>query len=142
MTEQEIKIFADKLLTDKVKEEATFGVYRYGGGSDESYVRANKAGLQMLASELLSASLECDTVINDKEKKVITLDFDSEWVDQESDTFLQYIEPLEGTRKKPIESAKGTDWKNEAGKIGCIIGALFIVACIVTGFVAIVKTLL
>ena len=142
MTEEELKIFTDKLVTDKIKEEAVFGIYQYGGGSDESYIKANKAGLQLLATELIYASLKCDAVIKDKEKNTIPLDYHAEWVEEESDTLLQYIEPIDGTRKKPIASTKKSDWKDEAFKYGCIIGFLIIGACIVTGFVTIVKTLL
>ena len=141
MTEEELKIFADKLVTDKTKEEAVFGIYQYGGGSDESYIKANKAGLQIFATELLYASLECDTIINDKDKDVITLDYEAEWVSEDGTTFLQYIEPLQGTREKPILTPERSQIKNDIYKYGCILGLVFIVACIVTGFVTIVKSL-
>jgi hypothetical protein len=141
MTEEELKTFADKLITDTTKADAIFGIYQHGG-SDESYIKANKAGLQIFATELLYASLKCDSIIKDKEKNVIPLDYEAEWVAEDGETFLQYIEPLQGTREKPILKPAKSQIKNDIYKYGCIMGLLFIVACIMTGFVTILKSIL
>lgn len=142
MTDEEIKIFAQKLITDKNKEDAIFGIHQYGGGSDESCIKANKAGLQMFASEILYASLQCDEIIKDEKKNIIPLDYEASWISEEGETFLQYVEPLAGTRTKPIPQPEQSQIKNDIFKYGCIIGLLFILACIIVGFVTIIKGLL
>jgi hypothetical protein len=141
MTNEEIKTFADTLIADTSKEDAVFGIYQYGGGPDESCVKANKAGLQMFAAEILKASINSQSIIDDKNKNIITVDYNAEWIDEDSDTFIQYIEPLEGTRKKPIPPPETSYWKNELIKYSLAFVFLLIVVCIITGIVTIVKTI-
>jgi len=136
MTNEEIKIFVDKLVTETKKEDAIFGIHQYGGGSDESYVKANKAGLQMFASEILQAS-----ITEDNKTKNIPLDYNAEWIVEDSETFLQYVEPIAGTRKKPLPPASQSYWKREAKLYSLAFVFLIIVVCIVTGIVTIVKTI-
>jgi hypothetical protein len=141
MTNEEIKTFLDTLVADTTKEEAMFGIYQYGGGSDESCVKANKAGLQMFAAEILKASIKSESIIDDKNKNIITVDYNAEWIDEDSDTFIQYIEPLEGTRKKPVPAPPTSYWKNELIKYSLAFVFLIIVVFIITGIVTIVKTI-
>lgn len=141
MTNEEIKTFVDTLITDTTKEEAVFGIYQYGGGPDESCVKANKAGLQMFAVEMLQASINSQSIIDDKEKNIITLDYNAEWIAEDGDIYLQYIEPLKGTRKKAMPPTQTSYWKNELIKYGLAFVFLLIVACIITGIVTIVKTI-
>lgn len=47
------------------KETALFEIYQYGGGPDESFVKADEAGLQLFAIEPLKASLKPEQTLSD-----------------------------------------------------------------------------
>ncbi|MFI5141524.1 MAG: hypothetical protein ACHQII_04125, partial [Bacteroidia bacterium] len=115
--------------------------YKYSDVQHESCIKANKAGLQLFAATLLQASIDSKKIIEDKEKNIITLHHDAEWIDFDSDTFINYIEPIGGTRTKPVDQPIRNRFKEETFKIGCIVIFIFIAVCCLTGFVIIVKNL-
>lgn len=135
MKDDELKAVVEKLNNSNQKDEAVFGVFQYGGGPDESFIKANKSGLQIFAAEILKASLESKSIIEDKEKSIIPLDYNSDWVDENSDVFLQYIEPIGGTRQNslPIVINKYARIKEDIFKVGCAIIAIFLFACVCLG---------
>lgn len=133
MTNEELKIIVDKLKVDNPAEDATFGVY-FHGDLKEGYIKANKSGLQLFAVELLEASIEGDAIIRNKENRSIPLADETEWVDMDSDILLQYVEPLGGTRKKPVVvSGKNSGSKNDLFRVGCTFLLIFLFICFCLG---------
>jgi len=60
MTDEDIKKLIDDLRSQKNYDEAYIGFFQYGGGPDESYIKANRQGLELHAAELLEAALETE----------------------------------------------------------------------------------
>ena len=58
------------------EDDATFGIFQYGGGADESYIKADKQGLRLFALELLMAAQKSNEILHDKEKSIIPIDFE------------------------------------------------------------------
>ena len=133
MTTEELQNLIDKFEEEDLKQKGVFGIFQYGGGSDESFIKANKEGLELFALQLLKASKETGRILADKEKNIITLDFDENWIHQDSNTFLQYIEP---TAEKQINYPKEEYKTTFADKImpyGCGLILIIIVISILVG---------
>lgn len=93
MTKEELIKLVENLDEDSLKEQGIFGIYQYGGGPDESSIKANKEGLQLFALELLRASDKFDKGFKDKEEKLFSLDYHGNWFDQDSEICIDFIEP-------------------------------------------------
>lgn len=139
MTTEEIKDFIAKLKNDTSGDKGYFGIFMYGGGSDESFIKANKNGLKSFAVEILEATTQVDDIISDETKNIIPFNYDNEWTDENSDTCIQYIEPIiHGSDKKKVIENHDT-LKDKSFKYGCIIGIIFLVIALLTGIATIVK---
>ncbi|MBB6005013.1 hypothetical protein [Arcicella rosea] len=92
MTEEELQNIINKFDETELKKQAIWGIFQYGGGSDESFIKANKEGLELFALELLKASLESNKIIENNKNKIIHLDYYENWIYENADTYLQYIE--------------------------------------------------
>jgi hypothetical protein len=138
LTEEEIKEFIEQLKAD-TGGDPYFGVFKYGSTSDESYIKANKQGLKLFASQILEAVNQVDQTRSDETKNIIPLDYD--WTDDNSDTIVQYIEPVvySTDKKKVIEEPESL--KDKAIKYGCFAGLIFLLVAAFTGIVTILKWL-
>jgi hypothetical protein len=117
-----------QLQTDAAN--ASFGIYQYGGGADESFIRANPEGLREMAIALLKAAAEMAEQDLAEEKKIIPFPHDAGWIDENGNTFIQYIEPSGNKPVAPLDEKESL--KDSAFKYGCITFLiLLIVACIV-----------
>lgn len=96
MTKEELQKIIEQFDEEELKRQGIFSILQYGGGSDESFIKANKEGLEMFALELLKSSRDAESIITDKEKNIIPLNYDESWIDEFGDTFIQYIEPIKG----------------------------------------------
>ncbi|WP_310377924.1 hypothetical protein [Flavobacterium sp.] len=92
MKKEELQKIIEKFDENELKQKAIFGVFQYGGGSDESFVRANKEGLELFALELLKSAKHTEAKLNNTEKTIIPLEYNEDWIDENSDTFIEYIE--------------------------------------------------
>ena len=54
LTKEELQKIIDQFDEDELKRQGIFGISQYGGGSDESFIRANKKGLELFALQLLN----------------------------------------------------------------------------------------
>lgn len=134
---EELNRIIELLENTNSKEDAYLALHQYGGGTDESFAKANKEGLELFAAQLLKASLESENIINDEKKNIIPLDYDEEWID--GDIFIQYIEP---TNKKGHEAKEGLYKETIFDKlipIGCIGGLVVIIVSAVVGIISIFK---
>lgn len=88
----------DELEETNSKEDAYFGIFKYGNSPDKSYIKGNKQGLELYAAKLLKASRDVNEAVADKEKALIPVDFHETWLDGE--TKIQYIEPSIRSREQ------------------------------------------
>lgn len=56
MDKTELQKIIDTLEKNQSTEDAYFGIFQYGGAPDESYIKANKEGLELFSLELLKAA--------------------------------------------------------------------------------------
>jgi hypothetical protein len=138
MINQELNTIIEKLKANNPKEDAIFGMHIYGGSTDESYIKANKEGLKRYAAELLAASIELESLKGNTEKKVIPFHTIEDWVDEMSDTYIQYIEPVFEKKNSVSEELKKATIKEKllGGITGFVIISvlLFILFLIINGF--------
>ncbi|MDA9057479.1 hypothetical protein N9K49_06515 [Flavobacteriaceae bacterium] len=135
MTDKEIGKIINKLRTEKNYDEAYIGFFQYGGGPDESYIKANRQGLELHAAELLAAALETETEFETGKQKTFGLDQDL--LDDNSEFGFNYVELKKEIRNeiKPYSEYKET-WKDKVFKTGCVIIGISLVVLLLIGIVA------
>jgi hypothetical protein len=133
LNKDELQKIIDQLESGNSKDEAYFGIFQYGGGPDESFVKANKQGLELFAADILKASRDADEIVGDKEKNIIPLEYEEEWLD--GDTFVQYVEPTLEKRKKAKQEHYNETWEDQAIKFGCFAGLIIIAVALIVGFI-------
>lgn len=130
MTQQELQPIIAQLQQQTNVSRASFGIYQYGGGTDESFIRANPEGLREMAITLLKAAAEMAEQASSMEKRIIPFPHDASWIDENGDTFIQYIEPSGNKPVAPMDERESL--KDSAFKYGCIAFViLLVVACII-----------
>lgn len=141
LTKEELQKIIDQFDEVELKRQGIFGISQYGGGSDESFIRANKEGLELFALELLKSARETDNVLSDPEKNIIPFDYDEDWVDENSDTFIQYIKPIADKQKlKPKSDYKST-FVDKLMPFGCGLIVVILIISVVVGLVTLFKWL-
>ncbi|NLT49611.1 MAG: hypothetical protein GXX85_01685 [Ignavibacteria bacterium] len=141
MNKEELTKIIDQIEDKSKSKDTTFGIFVYGGGEDESYIKANKQGLELFAVNLLKAACEIDEKSGLSENLKIPLDYEADWIDKESSIFLQYVELSE---KKPeyVKNENDKDnWKERALRFGCLAGLFIIVSVFILGMVSFFKIL-
>jgi hypothetical protein len=120
------------------EEDATFGIFQYGGGTDECYIKANKEGLRLYALELLMAAQKEDEVLADRKENIIPIRYEKHWIDQQSDVFLQYVEPVGRRVIAPYAEEKSTV-SDKLLTSGCVLFLIFILLSVIIGAGSIFK---
>ena len=134
LTKEELQKIIDQFDEDELKQQGIFGISQYGGGSDESFVRANKEGLELFALQLLKSAIETEDILSDKEKNIIPLDYDEDWVDENSDTYLQYVEPIADKQKLNPKSEYKSTFSDKLMPYGCGLVLLILLVSVIIGF--------
>mgnify|MGYP001164250915 FL=1 len=139
LTKEELQNIIDQFDEEDLKRHGIFGISQYGGGSDESFIRANKEGLELFALELLKSARDTEAILSDTEKRLIPLDYDENWVDENSDTFIQYVEPIADKQKLRPKSENKSTFKGKLMPYGCGLVAMILVVALIVGLVTLVK---
>ncbi len=134
MNTKELELFISKLEGSENFEEAYFGIFQYGGASEESFLKVNKEGLEVLAIQLLKARLDFEN--NEKE----TIGFEKDLMDDMSNTYIDYIECISKTKSEIEFDSDSFVYKStlrdkffELGCLGLIIiGALIFISGVST----------
>lgn len=138
MNDKDIEKLIEQLRNQKNYDEAYIGYFQYGGQPDESYIKANRQGLELHAAELLEAALETKAGFEDNKMK--TFGLDEGISDIEGDYFFQYVELIKEVRSKvnPNSDYQQT-WKDKAiEKI--LIGVLISIPILaIIGFIKIIQ---
>jgi len=138
LTQDELQKIIDQLERQTSKDNATFGIFQYGGGSDESCIKADKEGLKLFALELLKASSKTNEIINDKGKNIIPIIFQENWIDDQSDTVIQYVKPVERRQIKDEKKYKETII-DKVLPYGCYAAFIILAIAIIVGFWTLIK---
>lgn len=141
LTTEELQKIIDQFNEEELKRQGLFGISQYGGGSDESFIRANKEGLELFALELLKASIKIENVVSDPYKKNIPFEYDVDWIDENSDTFIQYIEPIPREQNIKLKSDYKTTLIDKLMPIGCGLLVIIVVIFVVVGLITVFKWL-
>ncbi|WP_299246612.1 hypothetical protein [uncultured Aquimarina sp.] len=140
MTDEEIQNIITEFENRNQKEKAFFGFYQYGGGIDESGIRANRKGIELFTAQLLKSTLNSEKH-NYSENEFCYSEIDIDWTDDDSDFFFDSIEitnkdKLKKDEKFPRYKRTISDRFYE-GLIFLII--LLLILFLFVGFVTIVK---
>jgi hypothetical protein len=137
MKKEELDEIIYKLENSNSPFDAYLAIYQYGGGPDESFAKANKEGLELFAAQLLKASRDFDNVLSDKEKNVIPLSYNEEWID--GDIFIQYIEPTNKKRELAKEQLYKQPFVDRLVLVGCFAVIILLLISTVIGLISILK---
>ena len=141
MKKEELQNVIDKLENACPNEKAYFGIFMYGGDPTESYIKANKEGLELFALEILKVAQDSEKLLkSDKDTSVFPEGFKEDWIDNESSTFIQYVE-LTNEIRANVEEPYSETWNDLAMKFGCIGGILIAIISFIVGFVTVLKWL-
>ncbi|MEG0917688.1 MAG: hypothetical protein RSF68_11810 [Myroides sp.] len=130
MDDQKIQELINQFDTEKLKENAYFGIFQYGEGKDESYIKANKEGLLLYALQLILASEKIEKIsVPNSIQKSVTFGVNDEWekekwIDEDSSRIIGYIEKFEVDHEKIIEKNNSNVFQKLI-PIGCFL--LFII---------------
>ncbi len=127
MDDQKIQELINQFDTEKLKENAYFGIF---DEADYTYIKANKEGLLLYAMNLIVASEKIVEISNSNSiQKTITFCVNEEWekekwIDENSPIVIDYIEKFDGKRKEVIDPTK-SNFFQKLIPIGCFL--LFII---------------
>lgn len=141
LTKEDLQKIIDQFDEEELKRQGIFGISRYGGGGDESFIRANKEGLELFALELLRSARDAEEIISDTQKTIIPLDCEGSWIDENSDTVIQYVKPVTDKQKLVPESEHGSTFKDKLVAYGCGLVAIILVIAVIVGLVTVFKWL-
>lgn len=138
LTKEELQKIIDQFDEGELKRQGIFGISQFGGGSDESFISANKEGLELFALELLKSAREIENVLSDPEKSIIPFGYDEDWVDENSDTFIHYVKPSADKQKlDPKSEYISTFVEKLLMQFGCGLIAIILVISLVVGLVTV-----
>lgn len=141
LTKEELQKIIDQFDEEDLKQQGIFGISQYGGGADESFIRANKEGLELFALRLLKSARDTEDILSDREKNIIPLGHDENWIDEGSDTFIQYVEPIQDKQKLKPKSEYKSTFTDKLIPFGCGLIAMIILISVTVGLVTIIKYL-
>ncbi|WCM42500.1 hypothetical protein MG290_02175 [Flavobacterium sp. CBA20B-1] len=138
MDDQKIQELINQFDSEKLKENAYFGIFEYGGGNDESYIKANKEGLLLYSMYMLIASKNINTITDSSKDKTIPFEHFVDWIDEDSSTIIGYIEKFQGKRKGVIEPTK-SNFYEKLIPIGCFLLFIIFGVCFFVGLAEIIS---
>ena len=119
------------------REGALVRLDLYGGGSDESGLRANRLGYLRFGIEFLKAGIttqDADPIIlplGAVRTPTVHVDLDY-LVDQDSGVQLQYFEWDEDIRRGAVDEAR-SEWPNGVAAVGCGAALIAVAALLLIG---------
>ncbi len=127
-----------KLSESNASDEAYFGIFTFGGSSDESYIHANRQGMELFASQLLQASLNTDHLLTDEKPKIHSLPI-NDWVDEQSATRLYYVQSLISKRKDLIADPVMETFSERIVRLGCGLALIGTLVLAIVGLVVVMR---
>lgn len=137
MEKEELQKIIKQFDEEELISQGVFGIIQYGGGPDESFIRANKEGLELFALRLLQSATEVENVLSDPNKDTIQFEWQEDWVDENSDTCIIYIEPIADKQKLSPEPEYKPTTTDKLMPFGCGLVAIILVISLVVGLVTV-----
>ena len=141
LTKEELQNIIDQFDEEELKQQGIFGILQYGGGSDESFIRANKEGLELFALELLKSARDAEATLINTERKTIPFDYDENWIDENSNTFIQYVETVSDKQNIKSTSKHKTTFADRLMPYGCGFAVIILSIALIVGLVTLFKWL-
>jgi hypothetical protein len=139
LTQEELQNIIEELEGKVSKDTATFGIYQYGGGADESFIEADKEGLMLFALELLKAARVSADILDDKEKSIIPIEFEEDWISDQSNTVIQYVKPVLARQPSQEQSNRKGTLADILLPVGCVAVLVLLVVAMLVGLWTLVK---
>ena len=135
MTDDKLQNIITELEKRNDKSKAYFGFYQYGGGEDESCIKANRQGLELYAVELLKAGIEIENRTFENGLTEV-YGIEDDWADENADFFFDYIE-FTKKLKEPNElfPVHKETWKDQLMKVLIMTIIFLLVAFLIIGFI-------
>jgi hypothetical protein len=131
LSKEALQNIIDQFDEDELKRRAIFGISSIDGASECS-IRANKEGLEIFALELLKSARESDEVLSASGEKIIWLDRYADWLDENSDIVINYIEPIGDNQKLQPKTVHKKKLIDKVLPYGCgCIGAFLLISLLV-----------
>lgn len=134
MRQEELQKIIGQFDEENLRKKGIFGIYQYGGGSDESFIRANKEGIELFAVELLKSAKDVEDPLSDTTKNIIPIEYDENWINENSDTFIHYIEPIAYKQELKIKNEYKPNFLERLLPYGCGFVLLVLLIFIIIGF--------
>jgi hypothetical protein len=141
MTKEELQEIIGRFNEEELKQLGLFGIFQYGGGSDESFIRANKEGLELFTLQLLKSARDIELILADKKKRSIPFEDHENWVDENSDIFIHYVEPLADKQMLKLKLDRKLTFVDRISLLGCGLIGIILIISVIVGLVAIFKWL-
>lgn len=142
LTKEELQKIIDQFDEATLKQQAVFAISQHVEDLDQGFIRANKEGLELFALELLKSARYSEDVLSDPERSIIPFDCNENWIDENSDVFIHYVEPIADKQKlQPREKYKPT-LTDELMPYGCGLILILLVISTIVGLLTITKWLL
>lgn len=132
MTNEKLQQIISELGSAELKDEATFGLFFHHGHEEESFIKANRQGLLCYAYLLLDAAQYIDENNPETTQNSIKLDTKSEWIDERSETFIYYVQPVV-EREVIINEPHKDSFMDKLTPIGCIAAIIIFILSIPVG---------
>jgi len=137
LKQEELNKIIESLQSNDSKDIAGLGFYYIGGDTDEAYIKANKAGLELFAAELLKAAVRIDEIKNG-DIETLSININHDWIDNHIP--LLYIQPVIDYERKNVE-IRPKNWKDSVLKYGCVFTVGVVIISFVVGIITIIKWL-
>jgi hypothetical protein len=131
---EKLQSIITSLENENDDKRALFGIYEDGGIQNDTHIQANKEGLICFAITLLKAAENHDTRIEGEGLELsYPISFGDDWIDGQSDIFLNSIEPFPIGGKDHSRQPKKESFKEKIWAIGCIAFLILLVVAIFIG---------
>lgn len=131
MNKEKLHQIIQQLEAANSKDEAYFAIEE---DRNVYYVKANKAGLELIASEFLKAALEIDTEQDNRAH--IPMDFSQSWLDG---YLIEYIEPVDQLEySEPVPFPKDNFLQKILFPVGCLGVFLVLLGTFIAGIVTVI----
>jgi len=141
VTKEELQKIIDQFDEEKLKKEGIFGILHADSDYYESYVRANQEGLELFAIELLKAARDTADALAESERSVIPLRHEEAWIDDRSNSVIQYVEPIAYKQGTEPEMDYKESLFDKLVPYGCGLIMIILAIAAIVGLVTIYKWL-
>ena len=133
MEKEELDKIITQLESSNSVKDAYFSIEQYGGGPDECFIKSNKEGLELIASELLKSSRDSDKITDKKDGNYLSLEESTEYFWTDGDVFIDHIELVTKIDDEIIESNTKQNLRDKVTGVLLFIVLIIIVLSIFVG---------